>query len=124
MLEITDVRSKATPSADYTGSVLAEATLRLTDRDNAPRPGTFGFGTMIDTTLPFEAGCAPTADATIGSKGAVATTANAVFPGFVRIQRRAIWQLGPVTVHDGGPDATGSTRDDNTVFMRQGVFVP
>ena len=36
---------------------------------------------------------------------------------------RAIWQLGQIDVLDGGPDGVAST-NDNTVFARQGVFVP
>jgi len=33
------------------------------------------------------------------------------------------WQLGQIEVLDGGPDGVVAT-NDNTVFMRQGVFVP
>jgi hypothetical protein len=37
---------------------------------------------------------------------------------------RAIWELGQVQVLDGGADGLASTPGDNTVFERQGVFVP
>jgi hypothetical protein len=37
---------------------------------------------------------------------------------------RAIWQLGPVRVSDGGDDRDGGTLDDNLPFVTQGVFVP
>ena len=36
---------------------------------------------------------------------------------------RAIWQLGPVEVLDGGADGSASTTP-NTPFLRQGIFVP
>jgi hypothetical protein len=49
---------------------------------------------------------------------------NAVVPGLVRERRRAIWQLGDVLVLDAGPDGTLSTSGDQSVFLRQGVFVP
>ena len=44
-------------------------------------------------------------------------------PGVIKESSRAIWQTGQVEVLDGGPDGQVST-NDNTVFMRQGVFVP
>ena len=37
---------------------------------------------------------------------------------------RSIWEFGQVRLYDGGPDADGDTAGDNTLFMRQGVFVP
>ncbi len=37
--------------------------------------------------------------------------------------KRAIWELGQIEVSDGGSDGLAST-EDNTVFARQGVFVP
>jgi hypothetical protein len=36
---------------------------------------------------------------------------------------RAIWALGQVEVTDGGPDGDADS-PGNTVFARQGVFVP
>jgi hypothetical protein len=37
---------------------------------------------------------------------------------------RAIWQLGEVQVQDGGEDGEGATTTDNTLFLKQGIFVP
>jgi hypothetical protein len=34
-----------------------------------------------------------------------------------------MWQLGDLEVLDGGPDGDVDTAD-NTVFLRQGIFVP
>jgi hypothetical protein len=44
-------------------------------------------------------------------------------PGAVREGDRAVWELGTVEVYDGGSDGVGST-SDNTLFARQGVFIP
>jgi hypothetical protein len=38
--------------------------------------------------------------------------------------KRAIWELKAVDVFDGGADGQASTTGDNTLFERQGVFVP
>ena len=54
----------------------------------------------------------------------MATTANAVLPGMVQSGKRAIWQIGQVEVLDGGSDGDVDTAAGNTVFARQGVFVP
>ena len=51
------------------------------------------------------------------------TTADAVTAGVIKENSRAVWQLGQIDVLDGGSDGLVSTAG-NTVFMRQGVFVP
>jgi hypothetical protein len=53
----------------------------------------------------------------------VSTTFNAVAPGAIVAGVRSIWELGDVKVFDGGPDGLASTAP-NTLFERQGVFVP
>jgi hypothetical protein len=42
----------------------------------------------------------------------------------VRERARTIWQVGQVTLLDGGPDGLASTAAGNTLFETQGVFVP
>ena len=37
---------------------------------------------------------------------------------------RAIWELGQISVWDGGEDGYVESRDDNAVLAVQGVFVP
>jgi hypothetical protein len=59
----------------------------------------------------------------IGATCTVTTSANTVVPGSVQSGARAIWELGPVQVFDGGPDGVAST-PDNLLFADQGVFVP
>jgi hypothetical protein len=119
--QVTDVRRQS-DVADYTGQVLVDQTLRITDKLN----GTTGTdsATAQDMRFPAVAPCAGTADTTIGSTCSITTTFNAVVPGAVIEERRAIWQLGKVEVYDGGADSDVATRSDNTLFMDQGVFVP
>ena len=47
-----------------------------------------------------------------------------MFPGALVEGRRAIWQLGALQVYDGGSDGDGDTPGDNTLFLKQGIFVP
>jgi hypothetical protein len=44
-------------------------------------------------------------------------------PGAVKEGKRSIWQLGQIQVSDGGSDGLVGTAP-NTVFARQGIFVP
>ena len=67
--------------------------------------------------------CTATADPSVGSECAVATSFDAIAPGSVPEGRRSIWQLGQVEVNDGGDDGIVAT-PGNTLFERQGVFVP
>ena len=136
-IDVTDVRCAQTAPAcpggqgsDYAGRLLATASLRLTDKGNGPEEDQ--DGTLTDTPLEVPFGCATTAGTTIGAHCAVNTTMDALLPGAVVEGRRAIWQLGALSVADSGPNGSGygagcpSTcgDGDETVFMRQGVFVP
>ena len=119
-VSLTDVRRQADLD-DYTGELEADPILRITDRQS----GTAGDepATVSDFDFPVTVPCAGTADTTVGSNCAITTTADSVLPGTVSEGKRAIWQLGQIQVFDGGPDGLAST-DDNTVFARQGIFVP
>jgi WD40-like Beta Propeller Repeat len=97
----------------YTGELSADAALRLTDRDNSPAPA----GTVEDSSFPVTVPCS-------GGECAVTTTANTVVPGAVVEGKRAIWELGQVSLYDGGADGVASTTADNTLFMDEGIFVP
>ena len=44
-------------------------------------------------------------------------------PGVILETRRSIWQMGQVTVNDGGADGDVQT-GPNTIFAKQGVFIP
>jgi Tol biopolymer transport system component len=112
-VNVTDVRS-AGGLGDYAGALEARPVLRITDRDNAPNPGGLGPGTVTDQPFPFAVPCTPTADTTVGSTCAVATTAETVVPGAVKEGKRTIWALDGFEVRDG----------NGAPFLRQGLFAP
>jgi hypothetical protein len=76
--------------------------------------------------------CVGTAASTIGSHCALNTTVDALIPGAIREGKRAVWQLGQVSVRDAGPNGTGYGSGcpatcgdgDERTFLRQGIFVP
>jgi hypothetical protein len=116
---LTDVR-RSTDLADYTGELEAAFEVRLTDRFNGSSPT--DPGTVADFPFTFVVPCG----ATGGSEGGACplqTSFDAVVPGSVPEGARAIWQLGQVEVRDGGADGLAAT-GPNTVFARQGIFVP
>ena len=119
---ITDVR-RSSDLADYTGELQASVPIRITDGDNPPPSGGSPAGTASDGTFAYTVPCAATGDTTIGSTCAVTTSADAVTPGVIKEGMRAIWQFGQVQVLDGGADGVASTTP-NTVFAKQGIFVP
>ena len=94
--------------------------IRITDRAN-------GAGTVPATVQDFRYAltipCNTTADATVGSTCSITTSADTLVPGTIKERERSIWQLGQVEVLDGGNDGVASTTP-NTVFARQGLFVP
>lgn len=106
---------------DYPGELRASVPITITDQDNTPMPG-------AATTPPFDlrvdAACTPTADPQEGSVCQASTSADALLPGLIKEGRRTIWQIGQVAVHDGGPDGDTATATGNTLFARQGIFVP
>ena len=119
---ITDVRNK-TGLADYAGELQARVTLRITDKVNGG--SLTESGTLGDRTFVFTLPCSPTGGAAnVGSTCSVQTGANAVVPGIVASGKRAIWQMSQAEVLDGGPDGDVDTPTGNTVFARQGIFVP
>ena len=105
---------------NYTGELRAEVPLRITDKDNTPNPAA---ATTQDFTFDVDATCAVVSDPSPHSVCQTTTTADALIPGSIKEGRRSIWQLGQVLVYDGGPDGDTATAD-NTVFARQGVFIP
>ena len=131
---ITDVRclagtttcgsANAQDGADYTGGLQANATIRITDHDNgSPGPGGTDPATVVDLPFPVPVTCAATAATNIGGTCSTNTTANAVVPGSVKDTKRGVVEIGQIVVNDGGPDGNVSTVP-NTVFERQGIFIP
>jgi hypothetical protein len=118
---ITDVRRQGT-LADYTGELAVEQVVRITDRLNGPSQDE--PGTVEANPFRFAVPCAATSDSAVGGNCSLASTFDAILPGSVVAGRRAVWELGTVDVFDGGADSQASTTGDNTLFERQGVFVP
>jgi hypothetical protein len=116
-----DIR-KRSDFSDYTGQVLVDHSLRITDKSNGA--AATESATVEDARLPVPADCVATADQTIGATCSVTTTLNAVVPALVIERKRAIWELGPTEVYDAGADADVTTTADNTLFMNEGIFVP
>jgi hypothetical protein len=125
---VTDVRNHPSGS-DYSGRLLVTAMLKITDNANAaerPEPGT-----TQEQAFQFPVQCTVTVETTRGSTCNLTTTYDALIPGAVTERQRAIWALDQVQVKDAGPNGTGYAAcpptcgdGDETVFMRQGVFVP
>ena len=118
--DVTDVR-RASDLADYDGELEVRANLRLTDRLNGS--GLTESTTLKDVPFEFTVPCTVTEATGIGSECSIATTADAVTPGIIDEGARAVFQLGQVTVADGGPDGEAAT-EPNGVFAVQGIFVP
>ena len=128
--KITDVRMKSDLS-DYPGSLLGHAMLRITDKSNGsmtPGPTYTQSGTVEDIPFPFGIPCSTTPDPSVGSTCSVMTTANALVggsnPPALPERKRTIYALEAIEVYDGGNDQIGHTTGDNTLFMKQGIFIP
>ena len=119
-LSITDIRRKSDLS-DYAGELQATASVRITDKYNGSVPS--DPGVVSELSFPFTVPCATTSNPNSGSTCAVTTTADTLVPGAIREGARAIWQLGQVEVYDGGADGDVDTAP-NTLFARQGLFIP
>ena len=119
-VSIIDVRRR-NDLADYAGELAAGASVRITDKYNGTVPA--DSATVSDIPFPFTVPCATTTNSTVGSTCAVDTTGEALVPGAIKEKARTIWELGQVELRDGGPDGNADT-DPNTVFARQGVFIP
>jgi hypothetical protein len=120
-LSMTDVRRRA-DLADYSGELQVSAQLRITDRSSG---ASFSeSATVSDLPISFTAACSPTpGPADVGGTCAATTTADVVLPGAAVEGKRAVWAMQAVRVLDGGPDGLVAT-SPNTVFARQGVFIP
>jgi hypothetical protein len=119
-MNITHVMNRP-DRTDYTGELRLELPLRLTDRYNgAP----VDPGTVTDTSIFATVPCTPTADPGVGSTCTLHTTVEAQLPNLVLEGWKAVWGLGQIKVHDGGPDRDADTPADNQLLSVQGVFAP
>jgi hypothetical protein len=136
LMEISDVRCKPATSAsvcnlsnsadgpDYTGEIQGNALIRITDHNNGPSHDE--AATVQDIPFPINSPCVSTADTSTG--GFCSTTfspgVGLGIPGTDYSGQRTVVQITQFEVYDGGQDGQASTSGDNTVFMRQGLFVP
>jgi hypothetical protein len=118
---LTDVRNQ-TSLTDYTGQLQTNATVRISDTNNGGAGGA-DPATTSDIPLGATMSCIATSSTTTGGDCSVSTSLDAIVPGTITGGQRAVWQLGDVTVSDGGSDGQVSTTP-NSVLARQGVFVP
>ncbi len=116
-VSVTDVHNRSGLS-DYQGELRAISSLRITDRGGGV------LQTVTDQQFSWTVPCTSTPTTTVGSACTVTTSADAIVPGSVSEGLRTIWQMGQVQVQDGGEDGVASTVNDNTLFMKQGIFVP
>jgi hypothetical protein len=117
---LTDVRKRSS-LADYTGEVQLAPTVRITDENNGPS-GTEA-ATVDDIRFRMTAACAATTGAG-GGTCSLSSTFDSIVPGAVVEGKHGNWELGPFELFDAGPDGDADTSGDNSLFARQGVFVP
>jgi hypothetical protein len=118
---ITDVRRQVT-LVDYTGELGVEQIVQITDRSNGAAQNE--PATVQANPFRFAVPCVATGDTNVGGTCSLESTFNAILPGSVVEGKRAIWELGGIDVFDGGADGQAATTTDNTLFARQGLFVP
>jgi hypothetical protein len=121
---VTCGNANAADGADYTGQLQGNATIRISDHWNAVAAGGGpDAATVVDIPFPVPATCANTASTAEGGLCTANTSANAVVPGSVKDAKRAIVEVGQITITDGGPDGVNATTP-NTLFEVQGIFIP
>jgi hypothetical protein len=133
---VTDVRCKTGTSAcgnanttggrDYTGELEGKATIRMTDHHNATSPGGGPDpATVVDIPFPATLTCVNTSDPSTGGLCDVAFSPQPGIPNDTTWfnGKRVVIEMTQFVVSDGGSDGVVGTTP-NTVFMRQGVFIP
>jgi hypothetical protein len=121
-IDLSDVRKRSDLS-DYAGELGAVTTVRITDKFNSGPGGDSDPATVSDLPFPITVPCSATTDTTIGGACSVHTSFNSILPGTAIENNRANWQVGEFQVFDGGSDGLAST-SPNTLFARQGIFIP
>ena len=129
--QLTDVRESADLS-DYGGFLLATADWQITDHYNGPAQNeTATSWESWDAEGPpyFWAWipCEETDDPAVGSTCEIDVTINQMMPGAIREGKRmVIEKLEGFEIWDGGTDGDpfGGPTNDETVFAREGIFIP
>jgi len=118
--------SNAQDGPDYTGEVQVNATMRITDHNNAPTgAGPFTqTATVVDVPLPPVPGtCANTSATSEGGLCTINTSLDTIC-GCIAEHKRMNIELSQIKVNDGGPDGDVDTAGDNSLFEVQGIFIP
>jgi hypothetical protein len=130
---ITDVRCRPGTDAsvcnspnvadgpDYSGQLQATALIRISDHQNGP--SLTEAATVQDIPFPVSFHCLNTADTSIGGVCNIPTEQPLIPYPQATTPPRAVIEISQFQVYDGGSDGNVGT-NDNTVFMRQGIFIP
>jgi len=110
----------ASGGPDYSGQLQANNMIRISDHYNGP--GLNEAATVVDIANPVNLTCANTASTTTGGVCTIGAMAPCP-PACPNPNRRQVVEFGQIEVLDGGADGQLSSAD-NTVFMRQGIFIP
>jgi len=137
VISINDVLCRATnaacpggPLSPYTGKLLVKLRLRLTDKYNGSPLQESATTQDFDMQVPIS--CVATGTTFASGSCIGTTTINSLLPGAVLDSKRAIWEVGQGQVLDAGPNGTGYGSGcpptcgdgDETVFLREGIFIP
>jgi WD40 repeat protein len=133
-VSLTDVRCREggipgcdSALGDYGGSVREVFDLTVTDKNNGGSNAESATGKSFPYFAPalqIIVPCVPTADPAIGARCAVETTIEALAGNAIAEGKRTTWAIGDVQLWDPGADGNHGAVDDNTLFARQGLFVP
>jgi hypothetical protein len=115
--------------SDFVGKLLVRTSVQITDKQSGPAESESATVEALPIEIPVD--CV----AVTGNEGGrcdVTTTVDTFYPGALLDSKRAIWESSEVTVRDPGPNGTGYGAGcpttcgdgDESVFMRQGIFVP
>jgi hypothetical protein len=130
---ITDVRclpatdaavcnsANAADGPDYSGQLQSDATIRISDHYNGPNLNE--AATVVDIPFPVSFNCFNTTSTTVGGTCSITMPPPGCPPACPNPGQRAVIELGQVQISDGGADGQIATAG-NTVFMRQGIFIP
>jgi hypothetical protein len=127
--------------SDYTGKLLGDAIIRITDHYNDAGTGFTSAGTVVDTEFPVGAGCVATTSTTTGGTCTINTTADAIIPEVVKEGLEAGVEIGQIQIFDAGDngDLTAGTivpvpsplcppvcigDGDEVPVASQGIFIP
>jgi hypothetical protein len=131
-VKATDVRAGSPVGPDYDPNpggpdMSLIARWRITDHynatDGASCAATYSCpGTVAELDFPVPVDCVPTADSSVGSNCGADTSANAILPGSIQENKKAVVQVFRLRLNDAGVDGKPATADD-TLFEQQGIYV-